>query len=140
MSILLRTFSSFQPTLTSLLGHCNPCSGCFEWPLVTRCEKDEWDSSPRFLVHPLLGVGSKGQSSQNCLWKKTEQVVKSLIGMLFTSYGGLRMAILATSKVSKDFRVTIPKEVRESLKLKKGDEVVFFLMGGVQGRVCFRKA
>ena len=93
----------------------------------------------KILVHPLLGVGSKGQSSQ-LLWKKTEQAVKSLIGMLFTSYGGLRMAILATSKVSKDFRVTIPKEVRESLKLKKGDEVVFFLMGGVQGRVCFRKA
>lgn len=49
------------------------------------------------------------------------------------------MTVLATAKVSTDFRVTIPKEAREFLKLKEGDEIVFFTIEGMQSRVCFRK-
>jgi len=50
------------------------------------------------------------------------------------------MAVLGTTKVSKDFRVTIPKEVRDLLELKEGVEIVFFTVEGSKGRVCFRKA
>jgi AbrB family looped-hinge helix DNA binding protein len=50
------------------------------------------------------------------------------------------MTILATVKVSKGFRVTIPKEARKLLKLEEGDEIVFFTVEQILGRVCFRKA
>jgi len=50
------------------------------------------------------------------------------------------MTILANVKVSKGFRVTIPKEARELLKLEEGDEIVFFTAERMLGRVCFRKA
>ncbi len=50
------------------------------------------------------------------------------------------MSILATAKISRDFRVTIPKEVREFLELEEGEEIVFFEVEGMLGRVCFRKA
>ncbi|RJS75486.1 AbrB/MazE/SpoVT family DNA-binding domain-containing protein [Candidatus Bathyarchaeota archaeon] len=50
------------------------------------------------------------------------------------------MAILATAKISRDFRVTIPKEVRDMLELDAGDELVFFTVAGSKGRVCFRKS
>jgi len=50
------------------------------------------------------------------------------------------MTVLATAKVSKGFRVTIPKEARELLELEEGDEIVFFSVEGMLGRVCFRKA
>lgn len=50
------------------------------------------------------------------------------------------MAILATGKVSKDFRVTIPKEVREFLDLEAGSTIVFFTIEGRKGSVCFRKS
>ncbi|MFQ5822376.1 MAG: AbrB/MazE/SpoVT family DNA-binding domain-containing protein [Candidatus Heimdallarchaeota archaeon] len=50
------------------------------------------------------------------------------------------MTILATAKVSKGFRVTIPKEARELLELEEDDEIVFFTVEGLLGRVCFRKA
>jgi len=50
------------------------------------------------------------------------------------------MTILATAKISKGFRVTIPKEAREFLELEKGDEIVFFRVEGMLGRICFRKA
>lgn len=50
------------------------------------------------------------------------------------------MVILATSRVGKDFRVTLPGEVREFLKLKEADELVFFTVSGQKGRVCLRKA
>ena len=49
------------------------------------------------------------------------------------------MPILATARVSKGFRVTIPKEAREFLEMEEGDEIVFFTVEGMQGRVCFRK-
>ena len=49
------------------------------------------------------------------------------------------MTVLAIAKASQDFRVTIPKEVRELLELEQGDEVVFFTVKGWKGRVCFRK-
>lgn len=50
------------------------------------------------------------------------------------------MAILATGRVGADFRLTLPKEVRENLELEEGDELVFFTVRGQKGRVCFRKA
>jgi AbrB family looped-hinge helix DNA binding protein len=50
------------------------------------------------------------------------------------------MAILATTKVGVDFRVTIPKEVREHLELNEGDELVFYTIRRQKGRVCFRKS
>jgi AbrB family looped-hinge helix DNA binding protein len=50
------------------------------------------------------------------------------------------MTVLTTCKVSKGFRVTIPKEARELLELTEGDEVVFFSVEEMQNRVCFRKA
>lgn len=49
------------------------------------------------------------------------------------------MAILATVKVSRDFRVTIPKEVRKLIELAEGDELVFFKAEGWKRRVCLRK-
>ena len=52
----------------------------------------------------------------------------------------LEMTILATVKVSKGFRVRIPKEARELLELEEGDEIVFFTVEEMLGRVCFRKA
>ncbi len=50
------------------------------------------------------------------------------------------MTVLTTAKVSKGFRVTIPKEVRELLKLEEGDEIVFYTVEEMLTRVCFRKA
>lgn len=49
------------------------------------------------------------------------------------------MGVLATVKVPAGFRVTFPKEVREILELKKGDEIVFFTVEGRRGRVCLRR-
>jgi len=51
------------------------------------------------------------------------------------------MVVLVTAKVGRDFRVTLPKEVRELLELKEGDELVFYTVerrGGIK-RVCIRK-
>lgn len=45
------------------------------------------------------------------------------------------MSILATAMVSKGFRVTIPKEARKFLEIEEGDEIVFFTVEGMQGRV-----
>jgi AbrB family looped-hinge helix DNA binding protein len=50
------------------------------------------------------------------------------------------MVVLATTKVGVDFRVTIPKEVREYLELNKGEELVFYTIRGQKGRVCFRRS
>ena len=49
------------------------------------------------------------------------------------------MVVLASTKVGMDFRVTIPKEVREFLELNEGDEIVFYSIGRQKGRVGFRK-
>jgi AbrB family looped-hinge helix DNA binding protein len=49
------------------------------------------------------------------------------------------MAILASGKIGREFRVTLPKEVRKLLELKEGDELVFFTAEGWNERVCFRK-
>ena len=49
------------------------------------------------------------------------------------------MAVLTLVKVSKDFRITIPKDARELLKLSAGDEIVFFTIEDAVGRVCLRK-
>jgi len=50
------------------------------------------------------------------------------------------MTVLATTRVGRDFRVTIPGKVRELLALSEGDELVFFALRGTKGRVCFRKS
>lgn len=50
------------------------------------------------------------------------------------------MVVLATAKVGKDFRVTLPKEVRELLELEEGGELVFFTVEDFKKRVCFRKS
>ncbi len=50
------------------------------------------------------------------------------------------MAVLAIAKVGRDFRVTIPKEVRKLLELKEGDELLFFSTKGWKRRVCLRKS
>jgi len=50
------------------------------------------------------------------------------------------MAVLAIVKVGRDFRVTIPKEVRELLELEEGNELVFFKTEGWKRRVCLRKS
>ena len=52
----------------------------------------------------------------------------------------LNNKIFAREEKCGDFRVTIPKEVRELLELKQGDDVVFFTVEGWKGRVCFRKS
>lgn len=50
------------------------------------------------------------------------------------------MGVLATARVGRDFRVTIPKEVRELLELEEGDELLFFIVEGWIRRVCLRKS
>lgn len=50
------------------------------------------------------------------------------------------MTIITTTKISKDFRITIPKEIRKKLELNEGDEIVFFTLEGKIKRMCFRKA
>lgn len=49
------------------------------------------------------------------------------------------MTILETAKIGKNFRITLPKEVRESLDLREGGEIVFFTVEDFEGRICFRK-
>jgi AbrB family looped-hinge helix DNA binding protein len=49
------------------------------------------------------------------------------------------MAILSSGKIGREFRITLPKEVRKLLELKEGDELVFFTAEGWKKRVCFRK-
>ncbi|NIO37713.1 AbrB/MazE/SpoVT family DNA-binding domain-containing protein [Candidatus Bathyarchaeota archaeon] len=48
------------------------------------------------------------------------------------------MTVLATVKIGQNFRVTLPREVRETLELKEGDELVFFTVKRFERRVCFR--
>ena len=50
------------------------------------------------------------------------------------------MTILAVVKISKNFRVTIPKKVRDILELEKDNEIVFFKTEGWEKRVCLRKS
>jgi len=50
------------------------------------------------------------------------------------------MAILATGKVGRDFRITLPSEVRDFLDLEEGENLVFYTVGSRKGRVCLRKA
>lgn len=50
------------------------------------------------------------------------------------------MAILATANVGKNFRITIPQEVREFLKLEEGDKIIFFSVARQRGRACLRKS
>jgi AbrB family looped-hinge helix DNA binding protein len=49
------------------------------------------------------------------------------------------MVILAKVKVDKRFRLTIPKEVRDLLKLNENSELIFFTVADWKDRVCFRK-
>jgi AbrB family looped-hinge helix DNA binding protein len=50
------------------------------------------------------------------------------------------MPVTATAKIGRNFRVTIPKEIRELLELEEGDELLFFKTKGWKRRVCFRKS
>ena len=50
------------------------------------------------------------------------------------------MAILATANIGKDFRITIPREVREFLKLEEGNAIIFFSVAKQTGRACLRKS
>jgi len=50
------------------------------------------------------------------------------------------MTVLAAVKVGRDFRVTLPKEVRDFLELKEGDGLVFFTIKEGIGRICIRKS
>lgn len=50
------------------------------------------------------------------------------------------MTVLATTKVGKNFRLTIPKQVRDVLELNDGEELVFYTVSGRKGRVYFRKS
>ncbi|HDI52658.1 MAG TPA: AbrB/MazE/SpoVT family DNA-binding domain-containing protein [Candidatus Bathyarchaeota archaeon] len=47
--------------------------------------------------------------------------------------------IIAKAKIGKDFRLTIPKEVRGYLKLEGGEELIFYVVEGLEGRVCIRR-
>jgi len=49
------------------------------------------------------------------------------------------MAVLATGSVGRNFRVTLPREVRDYLDLEEGEELIFYTIGDQKGRVCFRK-
>ncbi|MEA2090454.1 MAG: AbrB/MazE/SpoVT family DNA-binding domain-containing protein [Thermoproteota archaeon] len=49
------------------------------------------------------------------------------------------MTVLGTAKVSSGFRITLPKETREYLKLKEGEKLIFYTLEGKLGRICFRK-
>ncbi|MGD8566143.1 MAG: AbrB/MazE/SpoVT family DNA-binding domain-containing protein [Candidatus Bathyarchaeota archaeon] len=49
------------------------------------------------------------------------------------------MGVIAIVKMGQDFRLTLPKEVREMLRLEKGSELVFFAVEGFKARVCIRK-
>jgi AbrB family looped-hinge helix DNA binding protein len=49
------------------------------------------------------------------------------------------MVILASVKVDKKFRITIPKEVRQMLNLTANSELLFFTVAEWKERVCFRK-
>ena len=50
------------------------------------------------------------------------------------------MTVIISVKVGRDFRVTLPKEVRDMLQLNEGDEIVFYTMERIIKRVCMRKA
>lgn len=52
----------------------------------------------------------------------------------------MRMTVVAKAKVGTDFRMTIPKEVRDILELKEGEELIFYTVDEWMNRVCFRKA
>jgi AbrB family looped-hinge helix DNA binding protein len=49
------------------------------------------------------------------------------------------MVILASVKVDKKFRITIPKEIRQLLSLTPESELIFFSVADWKERVCFRK-
>ncbi|MBA7496274.1 hypothetical protein ES702_06873 [subsurface metagenome] len=49
------------------------------------------------------------------------------------------MVILASAKVDKKFRITIPKEIRQLLNLTANSELIFFTVAEWKERVCFRK-
>ena len=49
------------------------------------------------------------------------------------------MVVIAEATISRNFRVTIPKEVREHLKITEGNKLIFFTVPDRKERVCFRR-
>lgn len=47
--------------------------------------------------------------------------------------------ILGRGKIGRGFRLTIPREVRDYLGLEEGEELIFYSIEGLEGRVCIRK-
>ena len=52
----------------------------------------------------------------------------------------MKMVIVASVKVDKQCRITIPKEIRQLLHLTADSELIFFTVAEWKERVCFRKA
>ena len=57
----------------------------------------------------------------------------------YSEYVGLRMVVLASVKVGRNYRITLPKEVRDHLNLDENSEILFFTISGEKGRICCRK-
>ena len=60
------------------------------------------------------------------------RVAVYLLGLIY-------MVILASAKVDKKFRITIPKEIRQLLSLTPDSKLIFFSVTDWKERVCFRK-
>ena len=49
------------------------------------------------------------------------------------------MGVLAVIKVGGEFRITLPKEVREYLHLTENSEIIFYGLEDMKGRVYIRR-
>jgi AbrB family looped-hinge helix DNA binding protein len=63
-------------------------------------------------------------------------IIESLYLLLWLMF----VVILTTVKVDKQYRITLPKAIREQLQLTTDSELIFFTVAEWKERVCFRKA